>query len=300
MDWETELITLYFLVSQNAENIFSESMRMSPNSKPEFTDAELMTIYLYCTKEGYQKKTQMHKYVKKHLLSWFPKLPTYQAFSYRLNLLESAFRSLSNELLDALPEVDWLYEGRRKEAVTDSLPIMLSKGNGCENAKIARNIADKGLCSTKNVWYHGIKLHLLGWIIPHKMPQPAAIVLSAASEHDGTVFFQQMAPLNPNIVVYADKAYDFPQSVIEVKNEYNIELIAIHKRQKGEPKNDAFWNYFNTMVSRIRQPIESAFNWLIEHTDIQNAAKCRSDKGTLLHIFGKIATALCIYIFFNS
>lgn len=67
MDWETELITLYFLVSQNAENIFSESMRMSPNSEPEFTDAELMTIYLYCTKEGYQKKTQMHKYVKKHL-----------------------------------------------------------------------------------------------------------------------------------------------------------------------------------------------------------------------------------------
>jgi len=42
MDWETELITLYFLVSQNAEKIFSESMRMSPNSVPEFTDAELI------------------------------------------------------------------------------------------------------------------------------------------------------------------------------------------------------------------------------------------------------------------
>jgi hypothetical protein len=138
-------------------------------------------------------------------------------------------------------------------------------------AKIARNMADKGLCSTKNVWYHGIKLHLLGWIIPNKMPQPAAIILSAASEHDGTVFFQQMATLNPNIVVYADKAYDFPQNVIEVKNEYKIELIPIHKRQKGQPKNDAFGNYFNTMVSRIRQPIEAAFNWLIERTDIQNS-----------------------------
>jgi hypothetical protein len=177
---------------------------------------------------------------------------------------------------------------------------MLSKGNGCESAKIAREIADKGLCSTKNVWYHGFKLHLLGWVIPHKIPRPAAIILSAASENDGTIFFEQMAPCMPNIIAYTDKAYDFPQKTLEVKEQFGVETIAIHKRQKGEPQNDAFWNYFNTMVSRIRQPIESAFNWLIEHTDIQNAAKCRSSKGALLHVFGKIATALYIYIFFNS
>lgn len=300
MDWETELITLYFLVIQNCNKIFSESMRMSPNANPEFTDAELVTIYLYCTKEGYHKKSQMHKYVEKHLLSWFPKLPSYQAFNNRLNLLESSFRSLCNELLSSIPSVEWLYEGRMKEAVTDSLPIMLSKGNGCESAKVARVIADKGFCSTKNVWYHGFKLHLLGWVIPYKIPQPASIILSAASEQDGTVFFEQMTPLNPNIIVYTDKAYDFPQAVIEVKEQLNVTVVPIHKRKKGDPKNDSFWNYFNTMVSRIRQPIESAFNWLIDHTDIQNAAKCRSTKGALLHIFGKIATALCIYIFFNS
>lgn len=300
MDWETELITLYFLVIQNSEKIFSENMRMSPNSSPEFTDAELMTIYLYCTKEGYHKKSQMHKYVKKHLLSWFPKLPSYAAFNNRLNMLESSFRCLCNELLGAMPSVEWRYEGQKKEGVTDSLPIMLSKGNGCESAKIAREVADKGFCSTKNVWYHGFKLHLLGCVIPHKMPQPIAILLSAASEHDGTVFYEQMAPLNPAFIVYADKAYDLPQKVVHVKEQFGVEVIPIHKRQKGDPKNDAFWNYFNTMVSRVRQPIESAFNWLIEHTDIQNAAKCRSTKGALLHIFGKIATALCIYIFFNS
>ena len=300
MDWETELITLYFLVVQNSDKIYLSSMRMSPNSSPAFTDAELMTIYLYCTKEGYHKKSQMHKYVKKHLLSWFPKLPTYQAFNYRLNLLEGAFQGLCNELLAALPSVEWLYEGRKREALMDSLPIMLSKGNGCERAKIAREIADKGFCSTKNLWYHGFKLHLLGWVIPHKMPQPAAIVLSAASEHDGTIFFEQVAPSNPNIKVYGDKAYDLPQRVAQANKQLGIEFIAIHKRQKGDPKADAFWNYFNAMVSKIRQPIESAFNWLIEHTGIQNAAKCRSTKGALLHIFGKIATALCIYIFFNS
>lgn len=300
MNWETEVITLYFLVTQNSDKIFSECMRMSPNCEPAFTDAELMTIYLFCTKEGYHKKSQMYKYVKKHLLSWFPKLPSYQAFNHRLNLMESAFRALSNKLRSALPCVEWLYEGRKKETVTDSLPIMLSKGNGCESAKIAREIADKGFCSTKNVWYHGLKLHLLAFVIPHKMPQTTSIVLSPASENDGTLFFEQMAPLNPNVITYSDKAYDFPQSCTIAQKLLGVQVIPIHKRKKGEPKNDVSWKYFNTMVSRIRQPVEAAFNWLIEHTDIQNAAKCRSTKGTLLHIFGKIATALCIYIFFNS
>lgn len=273
---------------------------MSPNNHPPFTDEELVTVYLYCTKEGYHKKSQMYKYAKKHLLPWFPKLPSYQAFSHRLNLLEGAFRSLSNVLLSALPSVEWLYEGRRKEAITDSMPIMLSKGNGCGNAKVAREIADRGYCSTKKVWYHGCKLHLLSWVIPYKMPQPAATMLSGASEHDGTLFFEQMAPLNPNTIVYADKAYDFPQKTAEIKERLGVELVPIHKRVRGEAHHDSFYHYFNTMVSRVRQPIESAFSWLIAHTDIQNASKCRSIKGFLLHIFGKIATALCILIFFNS
>jgi hypothetical protein len=301
MPWETELITLYFLVLQNSATIFCESERMSGNSSPKFTDAELMTIYLYCTKEGYHKKCQMHKYVRKHLLSWFPNLPSYQAFSYRLNRLESAFRSLCNQLLETFPSLDWQYEaGYKKEAVVDSLPIMLSQGNGCEKAKIALEIADRGYCSTKKVWYHGLKCHLLGLIRPHKMPQPANMVLSAASENDGTVFFQQIAPLVPNFIVYGDKAYDHPQSVLHAKQTLNLTFIAIQKRGKAQPKICAARNFFNHAISRIRQPAESAFNWLIQHTDIQNASKCRSTKGTLLHIFGKIATAFCIFAFFNA
>jgi len=54
---------------------------------------------------------------------------------------------------------------------------------------------------------------------------------------------------------------------------------------------------YSTAVSSIRQPIESFFNWLIEKTDIQRAAKVRSFKGLLIHVFGKIAPAFCSLIF---
>jgi len=42
-------------------------------------------------------------------------------------------------------------------------------------------------------------------------------------------------------------------------------------------------------VSRIRQPIESLFNWIQEKTDIQVASKVRSSKGLMVHIFGRLA-----------
>ncbi len=54
---------------------------------------------------------------------------------------------------------------------------------------------------------------------------------------------------------------------------------------------------FSTAVSRVRQPIESLFNWLIQKTDIQRASKVRSAKGLLIHIFGKIASAFINLIF---
>lgn len=54
---------------------------------------------------------------------------------------------------------------------------------------------------------------------------------------------------------------------------------------------------FNTLVSRVRQPIESFFNraadrWLEEKTGIQCAAKVRSTQGLLKHVFGALAAAL--------
>jgi hypothetical protein len=44
-------------------------------------------------------------------------------------------------------------------------------------------------------------------------------------------------------------------------------------------------------VSKIRQPVERIFNWLIEKVDIQKAGKVRSNKGLMIHAFGKLATA---------
>ncbi|MFV0539688.1 MAG: hypothetical protein ACK5MZ_00420 [Aestuariibaculum sp.] len=48
---------------------------------------------------------------------------------------------------------------------------------------------------------------------------------------------------------------------------------------------------FSTAVSKVRQPIEAIFNWLIEKADIQKASKVRSTKGLISHAFERLAAA---------
>ncbi|MDD2278380.1 MAG: transposase, partial [Bacteroidales bacterium] len=55
---------------------------------------------------------------------------------------------------------------------------------------------------------------------------------------------------------------------------------------------------FSTAVSRVRQPIESFFNWLEEKAGIQRASKVRSTNGLLVHVFGRLAVAF-MCLFFN-
>ena len=67
--------------------------------------------------------------------------------------------------------------------------------------------------------------------------------------------------------------------------------------QENRNRDKAANDLFSTAVSRVRQPIESFFNWLIQKTDIQRASKVRSSKGLLVHLFGKIAATYINLIF---
>lgn len=85
----------------------------------------------------------------------------------------------------------------------------------------------------------------------------------------------------------------------ELELEKNSIMFTPIKGQCQEIKNwdKATNDLFSTAVSRVRQPIESLFNWLIQKTDIQRASKVRSSKGLLIHIFGKIDAAFINLIF---
>jgi hypothetical protein len=291
---ELQLIQLYVWVCQIYDkHSVLKVQRMSNNNQPAFTDQELVSVYLFGHLQGHFQQRRIYDYVRGHWLAWFPDLPTYQAFNYRLNQLSPSFALLLEELLTQLANGSH----QSTDYVVDSLPILLAKGSRADAAKVAREVANKGFCSTKKLFYHGVKLHLCGRRRVKQLPLPQALALTAASVHDLTAFRQAVEPPAFGLL-FADKAYKDEVTKAELLKR-QIELCTPDKCQRGQEKEAAFSSSWSRFVSAMRQPIESLFNWLMQRSGIQEASKVRSTKGLLVHCYGKL-TVCCFRLLFNS
>ena len=291
---EIQLIQLYVWVCQIYDNhSVLKLQRMSNNNQPTFTNQELVTVYLFGHLQGHFLQRRIYDYTRAHWLAWFPDLPSYQAFNYRLNLLSPSFAFLLEELLSELA----LGPFHTTDHVLDSLPIILAKGSRADAAKVAREVANKGYCSTKKLYYHGVKLHLLGRRRPRLLPLPEALALTATSVHDLTAFRQEVEP--PALgVLFADKAYKGEVTKAELAKR-KVKLCTPDKCQRGQEKETAYNSLWSRFVSAMRQPIESLFNWLIQRSGLQEASRVRSTQGLLVHCYGKL-TVCCWRLLFNS
>ena len=269
--------------------------RFSNNSNLEFTDEEILTIYLFC---GYCQRyfgiNEIHTFAKEYLSSWFPKLPSYQTFCVRLNMLSEAFKVLVFTMIQSFKPKDC----DSLISIVDSMPIVTCKG---KNRKVATEITSKRYCSTKNMYYYGMELHMVGQRREGTIPFPEMTVLTPALENGLTVFKNECAPYLSEKTVLGDKIY----SDFSFFNESNpVKMLTPHKEIKGEPevikqREKAARDLFSQVVSKVRQPIESFFNWLNEKTEIQRASKVRATKGLLVHTFGKLAIALLTFVNFS-
>jgi hypothetical protein len=257
-----------------------------------------MTIYLYAMHiEQRFRIKQIYGYANDHLRSWFPLLPSYVAFNTRLNRLGEAFKLLSANLINEFLPTESIGE----KSLLDSMPIITCSAK--REGKVAREITDKGFCSTKGIYYYGLKLHALAFHRPHHLPFPEQFQLTSASENDLNLFKQAWGGIE-NRTFFGDKIYHDSTYFQDTTNTLNSIMLTPVKGIKGEAQglkqmDKAANDLFSTAVSRIRQPIESLFNWLIEKTDIQRASKVRSTKGLMVYVFGRLAAAY-IYFIFNS
>ena len=295
-DKDDKLIRIYFLICENFKELQYYCERFSNNKQPEFSDEEIMTIYLYVMQhEGHTRIKHIHRFASEYLRGWFPKLGSYQAFSNRLNRLSGAFNRLVEILLKISIPDDCILE----QSLLDSMPIITCSGK--RSGKVAPEVTDKGFCSTKGMYYHGMKLHMLGFRRDGKLPHPEEILFTPASVNDITVYKQAWSYIE-NRTFFGDKIYmdhDLNQQMI-IKQ--NSEMYTPVKGVKGmtdiiKMRLKAADDLFSVAVSRVRQPIEAFFNWLIEKVDIQRASKVRSTKGLLVHAFGRLAAAFISLLF---
>lgn len=292
-----KLIAIYLYICElHNEKLQYLCQRYTNNDKPNFTDQEMMTLYLFTVQQEQRfSVSQVYAFADQYLRSWFPDLPSYQAFNNRLNRLSEAFKAVAAHSCSTFIPA----ECDTDVSLLDSMPIITCSGK--RKAKVATEIIDKGYCSTKSMYYYGLKLHALAFHGKKRLPFPEQVVITPASENDLNVFKQDWGNI-PSRTFYGDKIYNDMPFFKDLNININSTMLTPVKGVKGQSevikqRDKAANDLFSTAVSTIRQPIESLFNWLIVKTDIQRASKVRSTNGLLVHIFGKIAAAFIYLVF---
>ena len=286
MDWQDQLISVYLFVCKEYEQELSRYIaRLSHHSHLEFSDEEVITIYLFGVMSGHSRVKSIYGYTARHLKEWFPALPSYVAFIQRLNKISHLFEVLVSQLVANLGTYQ-----QELPLLMDSLPIILAHRGRRFKACVAREIASRnGYCATKKLHYYGVKLHFVGKYKTGSLPLPVILGITEAGRGDIKVLEDIQADIPENSRLFADKAYQTGNEPVADKGLFT--LLTPVKKQKGQDILDSADRLLSCAISSVRQPVESFFNWIEEKTKIQIASKVRSFEGLMVHIYGKLAAA---------
>ena len=294
MAWQDTLIQLYlYICDQHHRHLAHLAERFSNNqTTPRFTDEEVLTIYQFGLIRQHKTLRALYDYTGDHLSEWFPHLPSYGGFVQRLNRLCDLFPVLIEQIVKAYPQ----HQITQTVRIIDSMPILMAQQNRASRASVAPELANKGYCATKRMYYYGVKLHVVAQQRSGMLPLPEYIGLTAGSEHD-LVAMRRIAHQLHDSHLYGDKAFQDATLEKQLAEDQNVGLFTPVKKPKGQAERPLTDRAFSEAVSRVRQPIESLFNWIEEKTGIQCASKVRSYQGLLVHVFGRLAAAMFLLVF---
>ncbi len=181
------------------------------------------------------------------------------------------------------------------------MPIIICSGK--RQGEVIREITDKGFCSTKGMYYYELKLHALAFLRFNPLPFPEQFQFTPVSKNDLDLFKQAWGGIE-SLILFCDKTYHNSDYFKQAEQIQNTLMLTTMKAIKGQDealkqRDKATDDLFSTAVSKVRQPIEALFTWLIEKTDIQRASKEQSTRGLFVHIFDRLAAAF-IPLIFNS
>ena len=91
-------------------------------------------------------------------------------------------------------------------SIMNSMLIVTCKGKNWEG-KVTAEITSKGYCSTKNMYYYGMKLYMVGQRRQGTIPFLEMMAIMSASKNDLTVFKTECVPYLNGKTVFPGKIY---------------------------------------------------------------------------------------------
>ena len=244
---------LYHRVLIIVEKLYNDNVPCSVKKrknkeKSKMTDSQIISIQLLIECLG---KTQNAGYL--YLKANYPNLVNYVERS-RFNRLISSLFTVIKSIRKNI---------RRNEfsecKIVDSFPLVVNKFGRAYFGKKLREYSSYGYCASKKEKYYGMKVHT----ITDLNGDPIDYLLTKANIDDRDALYELSDNASIDIL-FGDKGYVGRVSE-ELQQEKGIKLYALKRGNSKNPLPKPFRN----LISKLRRRIESTFNQLIEHFDIQ-------------------------------
>ena len=216
--------------------------------KAKKTDPEIITIYLLIQCLG-KSINKGYNFLKNN----YPDLVDY--------IERSRFNRLVNSLMTVTRAIRKHFTKFQHSIykIVDSFPLTTSKFGRAFFSKLFKGIASYGYCASKKEKYFGFKVH----VVTDLDGNPYDYVLTPANVDDRNPVFE-LAELVDIDILFGDKGYD-GNFINELRQEKGIKLYALKRGNSKNPLPKPFRN----QISHLRRRIESTFNQLNEHFDIE-------------------------------
>ena len=229
-------------------NIASNIKNRKNKNKAKMKDAEIISIQLLIESLG---NTQNSGYL--YLKANYPNLANYVERS-RFNRLVSALFTVIKTIRTKMPRNE-----NSECKIVDSFPLVVNKFGRAYFGKKLREYSSYGYCASKKEKYYGMKVHT----ITDLNGDPIDYLLTKANIDDRDALYELSDNASIDIL-FGDKGYVGRVSE-ELQQEKGIKLYALKRGNSKNPLPKPFRN----LISKLRRRIESTFNQLIEHFDIQ-------------------------------
>lgn len=216
--------------------------------KAKMSDAEIISIQLLIECIG---KTQNAGYL--FLRANYPELVNYVERS-RFNRLVSSLFTIIKVIRKNMPRNESC-----EVKIVDSFPLVVNKFGRAYFGKRLREYSSYGYCASKKETYYGMKVH----VITDLYGNPIDYLLTKANVDDRDALYE-LSDMVYIHTLFGDKGYVGKISE-ELKKEKGINLYALKRGNSKNPLPKPFRN----MISKFRRRIESTFNQLVEHFNIE-------------------------------
>lgn len=244
---------LYHIIFKIVEKLYNDNVPICVRNrknkdKAKMSDVEIISIQLVIECLG---KTQNSGYL--YLQANYPNLVNYVERS-RFNRLVSSLFTAVKEIRTKMPKNE-----NCEYKIVDSFPLIVNKFGRAYFGKRLREYSSYGYCASKKEKYYGMKVH----VVTDLYGNPIDYLLTKANVDDRDALYELSNMISIQ-TLFGDKGYVGNISA-ELKKEKGIDLYALKRGNSKNPLPKSFRN----MISKLRRRIESTFNQLIEHFEIE-------------------------------